>query len=266
MKGVVVSLPTVSIIGSPVTALPFEAQIGTIANWAKARLSKVVCVANVHMLVEAYWHGDFGSVLRKADIVTPDGMPLVWMIRLFGFKNQDRVAGLDILTGVCNLAQSAGVSVYFLGPQPDVLARMQAKLRKDFPMLSIAGMESLPFRQSIEVDQALIDRVNASGAGIVLIALGCPKQEHWMAMHQNKINAVMIGLGGAFLVYAGIHKRAPRWARENGLEWLYRLIQEPRRLWRRYALTIPPFLYLALKQIFLAPRSPELANGQAQSK
>lgn len=261
------SLPTVSIIGSPVTALPFDAQIGTIADWAKARLSKIVCVANVHMLVEAYWHVDFGSVLHKADIVTPDGMPLVWMIRLLGFRQQDRVAGLDIMTGVCQLAQSTGISVYFLGPEPEVLERMRARLRREFPELSIAGMETLPFRPSpLDEDKNLIERVNASGAGIVLIALGCPKQEHWMAMHQNKINAVMIGLGGAFLVYAGVYKRAPRWVRELGLEWLYRLVQEPRRLWRRYALTIPPFVYLALKQLVMSYRSPVLANSQAQPK
>ena len=95
----------------------------------------------------------------------------------------------------------------------------------------------------------MLFRSNASGAGIVFVCLGCPKQERWMAAHQGKINAVMIGLGGAFPVYAGIHKRAPKVLRDSGLEWAYRLVQEPKRLWNRYASTIPPFTYLAVKQL-----------------
>ncbi len=249
-------LPTIRVIGYPVTALPFSEQIETIASWAKDRLSKVVCVANVHMLMESRWHLELGSVLQKADIVAPDGMPLVWMLRSMGAREQDRVAGLDILTGVCALAQSRNIRIYFLGSQEEVLDRMKTRLMQEFPQLDIADMEPLPFMSltspedtSFE-DEGLIERINASGAGIVLVALGCPKQEYWMAKHRNKIQAVMIGLGAAFSVYAGIHKRAPHWAREAGLEWLYRLLQEPHRLWRRYAITIPPFIYLAIQQVF----------------
>jgi N-acetylglucosaminyldiphosphoundecaprenol N-acetyl-beta-D-mannosaminyltransferase len=245
-----VNLPTLDVISYPITASPRNSQLRTILDWAEKRLSKVVCVANVHMLMEARWHLDFDCVLRNADLVVPDGMPLVWMIRWMGFKDQDRVAGLDVLTGVCELAQATGVGVYFLGSEANVLEQMRLRLNQEFPELSIAGMEPLPFRPlTMAEDEALIERVNDSGAGVVLVALGCPKQEHWMATHQYKINAVMIGLGAAFLVYAGIYQRAPEWIREAGLEWLYRLIQEPRRLWKRYAATIPPFVYLALKQL-----------------
>lgn len=244
------TLPITQVIGHPVTALSFNAQIETILGWAKARLSKVVCVANVHMLVEACQHLEFESVLQNADIVTPDGMPLVWMMRLLGISQQDRVAGLDILVKTCQMAESAGVSVYFLGSEASVLERIRTKLKLEFPNLQIAGMEPLPFRPLTSAeDEALIEQVNESGAGVVLIALGCPKQEYWMAAHKHKIQAVMIGLGGAFPVYAGMHHRAPRWVRQVGLEWLYRLIQEPQRLWRRYATTIPPFIYLALRQL-----------------
>lgn len=242
--------PNLNLIGSPVTALPFDEQVETMLRWAKCHVSKVVCVANVHMLMEAYWQPEFGTVLKEADLITPDGMPLVWMMRLIGARNQDRVAGLDILHAVCDRAQQQDISVYFVGSQPSILERMRNRLDKEFPNLKIACMQPLPFRPlTVAEDEELIQQINSSGAGIVFVSLGCPKQEHWMAQHQGKINAVMIGLGGAFPVYAGIQSRAPLWIREAGLEWLYRLVQEPGRLWKRYSSTIPPFLWLAFKQL-----------------
>lgn len=260
-------LPTVRIVGCPVTALPFAAQIETMVHWARERSSRVVCVANVHMLMEARWQLPLHSILQTADIVTPDGMPLVWMIRLITGKPQDRVAGLDILTGVCELAQATGVSVYFLGSQAAVLERMRTRLKQEFPSLQIVGMDPLPFRPlTSKEDEELIQRVNASGAGVAFVALGCPKQEYWMAQHRQKIQAVMIGLGGAFPVYAGIQRRAPYWVRQVGLEWLYRLIQEPKRLWSRYATTIPPFVCLAVKQILTEPAERSPINSQPQPK
>lgn len=245
-------LTTQNIIGFPVTCLSFNEQMETILKWAHDRLTKVVCVCNVHMLVEAHWHSELGGVLERADLVTPDGMPIVWMIRQLGFKQQNRVAGLDILFAVCHLSQQQDVSVFFLGSEASILDQMRTKLEEEFPNLKIAGMEPLPFRPlTEEEDEAVIQTINESGAGVVFLSLGCPKQEYWMDQHKGKISAVMIGLGGAFPVYAGIHKRAPGWVREAGLEWLYRFIQEPKRLWRRYYSTIPPFIWLAFKQLFL---------------
>ena len=250
------NLPAKNILGSPVAALPFDAQIAAILGWASKRKSKFVCVANTHMLTEAYWHPDFGSILKQADLVTPDGMPIVWMLRLLGVTNQDRAAGLDIISALCQKASHHNVSIFFLGSHSAILERMQSRLNQEFPDLNIAGMEPLPFRPlTLEEDEAIIRRVNASGAGVVMLSLGCPKQEYWMAQHRTKIQAVMIGLGGAFPVYAGLFSRAPRWIREWGLEWAYRLIQEPRRLWKRYFKTIPPFIWLALKQLLSQPKS-----------
>ncbi|HEY9619744.1 MAG TPA: WecB/TagA/CpsF family glycosyltransferase [Crinalium sp.] len=258
-------LPTIRVIDSPVTALPFTQQMNTILEWAKIRTSKVVCVANVHMLMEAHWHLDFSSVLQSADLVTPDGMPLVWMMRLMGARTQDRVPGLDIILSVCKLAEVQNVGVYFLGSHAEILNCMRERLRQDFPNLQIAGMEPLPFRPLTQAeDEALIQQINESGAGVAFIALGCPKQEYWMAEHKNKIQSVMIGVGGAFPVYAGIHKRAPSWIRATGLEWLYRFIQEPGRLWRRYGTTIPPFVFLALKQLVTRPFSQQIFCIQPQ--
>jgi N-acetylglucosaminyldiphosphoundecaprenol N-acetyl-beta-D-mannosaminyltransferase len=244
------TIPTQSVIGFPVTAVPFDQQIALILKWGRRRLSKFVCVANVHMLTEASWDPGLGKVLHNADLVTPDGMPLVWMVRLLGQYAQDRVAGMDIMQAVCAVAPEQGVSVFFLGSEPAILELMRARLDQEFPNLAIAGMMSLPFRPLTPAeDQAVVQTLNQSGAGIVFVSLGCPKQEFWMAQHQSRVQAVMVGIGGVFPLYAGIHKRAPDFIREAGLEWLYRLVQEPRRLWKRYTTTIPPFIWLALKQL-----------------
>ncbi len=245
-----VSQSVVNVIGSPVTASRFDAQIETMLEWASSYKSKVVCVANVHMVTEAYWHPELSEVLKSADLVTPDGMPLVWMMKLMGARDQDRVAGMDILWSLCQLAPQRNLKIFFLGSEATILEKMKTKLEHEFPDLQIAGMEPLPFRPLTRAeDDAIIQKIHESGAGLVLVSLGCPKQEYWMNQHKDKIQAVMIGLGGVFPVLAGIQKRAPLWMRNLGLEWFYRLIQEPRRLWRRYSNTIPPFIWLALKQL-----------------
>ncbi|MBW4518492.1 MAG: WecB/TagA/CpsF family glycosyltransferase [Scytolyngbya sp. HA4215-MV1] len=239
-----------SVIGCPVTALPFDHQIDLMVKWAKNRISKTVCIANVHMLIEAHRDPTFASVLTSADLVAPDGMPLVWMLRLLGQSEQDRVAGLDVLSALCKQASVEKVSVFFLGSHKIILEKMKARLGNEFPDLEIAGMEPLPFRPLTQQEDAeIIQKLNESGAGVVFVSLGCPKQELWIAEHKDKVHAVMIGLGGAFPVYAGLHKRAPKLIRQAGLEWLYRLLQEPTRLWKRYATTIPVFVWLAFKQL-----------------
>jgi N-acetylglucosaminyldiphosphoundecaprenol N-acetyl-beta-D-mannosaminyltransferase len=244
-------IETKNVIDFAITSLPCEEQISTMVKWGTSNLSKVVCIANVHMLIEGHYNSSFGTVLQSADLVTPDGMPLVWMLRFLGAVHQDRVAGIDVLEGACRLSQDNGVGVYFLGSQDAILEKMKARLNREFPNLKIAGMKSLPFRPlTDEEDRDLIQSLNQSGAGLVFVSLGCPKQEAWMSHHKGKVSAVMVGLGGAFPVYAGIHKRAPKALRQAGLEWFYRLVQEPQRLWKRYATTIPVFLWLVAKQMW----------------
>jgi N-acetylglucosaminyldiphosphoundecaprenol N-acetyl-beta-D-mannosaminyltransferase len=250
---------TQDVIGFKVTALSFDAQIELILRWASWHLSKVVCVANVHMLMEGHTNSDMGSVLCNADLVTPDGMPLVWVMQLIGGAKQDRVAGMDILVALSQKSPAQNISVFFLGSETQTLKMMRERLHKQAPKLQIAGMEPLPFRPlTPNEDEAIIRQIHESGAGIVLVSLGCPKQELWMAQHKGRINAVMIGLGGVFPVYAGIHRWAPAWVRNAGLEWFYRLLQEPRRLWWRYRKTIPPFLVLAGWQVATTWRSADL--------
>ncbi|PSB14308.1 glycosyltransferase [Phormidesmis priestleyi ULC007] len=248
--------PFKNVIGLPVTAFTFDDQISLILKWAKCLVSRVVCIANVHMLVEAYRDPEFAPVLQNADLVTPDGMPLVWMLRLMGAPNQDRVAGLDVLLALCERASTENISIFFLGSQSSILEKMRSQLEQDFPNLQISGMEPLPFRPLSEnEDKAVVQKLNESGCGLVFVSLGCPKQEIWMSKHKDQVQAVMIGLGGAFPVYAGIHKRAPQVIRSLGLEWLYRLVQEPRRLWSRYSSTIPIFIWLACKQLVTSDRT-----------
>jgi N-acetylglucosaminyldiphosphoundecaprenol N-acetyl-beta-D-mannosaminyltransferase len=249
------AVPTRSVIGFPVTALPFDKQIAIVMDWAKQRLSKVVCIANVHMLIEAHRDSSFASILTTADLVTPDGMPLVWMLRFMGVTQQDRVAGMDVLMALCQRSAAEQISIFFLGSQTEILKRIKVRLEQEYPNLKIAGMEPLPFRPTTSLeDEAIVRTLNESGAGLVLVCLGCPKQEIWMAAHKDRVQAVMVGLGGAFSVYAGIHKRAPQAMRSLGFEWLYRLTQEPRRLWGRYSSTIPIFIWLAFKQLFTIHR------------
>jgi N-acetylglucosaminyldiphosphoundecaprenol N-acetyl-beta-D-mannosaminyltransferase len=262
------NIPTKSILGSPITALPLETQVSVISNWAEKRENHYVCVANVHMLVEAHWHSDFAKVLEQADLVTPDGMPLVWLLRLLGVKRQNRVAGLDLFQSLCAKAQQNGIPIYFVGSQASILERMRTRLMREFPKLQIAGMAPLPFRPlTAQEREDLLLNIEDSKAGLVFVSLGCPKQEKWMHQNCDRVSAVMLGLGGVFPVYAGLQRRAPHWVRNWGLEWLYRLIQEPKRLWKRYLVTNLVFLGLILRELlFLGLKQFSLVLGKQSER
>ena len=234
-------------------------------RWAKTRTSKVICLANVHMLMEAYKNPTFAKVLRSANLVTPDGKPLVVMLRKLGIKHQNQVAGMDVFLNLCDLAEQTGIKVYFLGSTEKILQKIENKLSREYPVLQIAGMKAIPKIDIEDIgkyqDKDLVAEINHTGAGIVFVCLGCPKQEIWMSHYYGSIQAVMIGVGAVFSMYAGINPRAPRWIQQVGLEWLYRLLQEPRRLWRRYSSTIPPFIYLAIKDL-IAPYKRRLSRAR----
>ena len=254
-------IPKKEVINVPLTCVPFDEQMMLILRWAKTRASKAVCLANVHMLMEAKRNSWYKDVLQKADLVTPDGKPLVLMLQRLGIMHQNQVAGMDVFENLCDLAEKANISVYFLGSTPEILNKMQTRISEEYPILKVAGMKSIPFMSVDEVrttrDDDLIEEVNSSGAGIVFVCLGCPKQEAWMSQYQGSIKGVMIGVGAVFAMYAGLTPRAPYIIQEAGMEWLYRLVQEPRRLWHRYSSTIPPFIYFAAKQLI----APEVAKS-----
>lgn len=211
--------------------------------------SSYTCIANVHMLVEAYSNASFASIVNNADMITPDGMPLTWGLKLLHGVRQDRVAGMDLLPDLLKEAERKAIPVYFYGGTEAMLTRIRENMPQRYPSLKIAGMFSPPFRElsASEVDLTA-QFINNSGAKIVFVILGCPKQELWMGMMKNRIKGTMIGVGGALPVLLGIQKRAPLWMQRNGLEWLYRLHQEPRRLFKRYAVTNSIFLFLLCKE------------------
>ena len=228
--------------------------VDQILNMSLTRNSNYVCVANVHMLVESYKDKSFATEVNDADLVTPDGMPLSWSIRLLYGNRQDRVAGMDLLPDLLTQCAQRKISVFFYGATNPVLEQANHILKSRYPGLSIAGSYSPPFRQLTEQEEELVvEDINASGANIVFVILGCPKQEKWMAKMKGRINATMIGIGGALPVLIGLQQRAPKWMQRSGFEWAYRLLQEPKRLFKRYFVTNSLFSYLILRE-FISSR------------
>jgi len=227
---------------------PYREFANTIIEKAKAGESDYACVANVHMLVETYKNNAFAQVVNDASLITPDGKPLTWALRLVHNVSQDRVAGMDLLPDLLKLAQDQQLPVYFYGGSEEMLMQTGLYLKSKFPSLPIAGMYSPPFRPlTAKEEKHVVDSINASGAKLVFVILGCPKQELWMASMKGRVQAYMIGVGGALPVLIGMQKRAPKWMQTGGLEWLFRLAQEPRRLFTRYAVTNSMFLFLFCK-------------------
>ena len=240
-----------SVIGTQIDILTWERAMFLMTKWAKENKSRYVCICNVHSVVTARQDLSFALVVQEADLVTPDGAPIAWLMRRSGFANQQRINGPDLMWKYCEQAQHLGVSIYLYGGLPETLDVLQSKLKVSFPLLKIAGAYSPPFRELTgKEDAEVVDRINMSGAGIVWVSLGCPKQEKWMALHKGRINAVMVGVGAAFDYHAGTIKRAPIWMQHNGLEWLHRLCSEPTRLWRRYFITNTLFFFYIVQQIF----------------
>lgn len=227
---------------------PYNNFIEEIINRSKtSSASKYVCVANVHMLIESYLNNDFAVKVREADIVTPDGIPITWALKILHGVKQDRVAGMDILPDLLKRAEGENIAVYFYGGTSDMLCKTKNYVRKRYPALNIAGSYSPPFRElSREEEEEIVLKINESRAKIVFVVLGCPKQEKWMAAMKGRIHSTMIGIGGALPVLIGMQKRAPLWMQTSGLEWLFRLLQDPKRLWKRYFVTNSLFIYLLI--------------------
>ncbi|MCX6217775.1 WecB/TagA/CpsF family glycosyltransferase [Spirosoma sp.] len=233
------------------TILSYNAFIQTIIGAARQRKAAYGCFANVHMVVEAVKDAVFADAVNNSTWVTPDGVPLLWTLRAFYRLRQDRITGLDVLPSLLEEAARNQLPVYFYGCTPPILEQCRAFCVERYPTLTIAGMCSPPFRAlSREEEQQAIANINASGASIVFVSLGCPKQEKWMAAVSEQISAVLLGIGGALPVLVGAQKRAPKWMQRRGLEWFYRLVQEPRRLISRYVITNCLFVYYFLRDFY----------------
>lgn len=250
-------LPKRRVLTADISLGGFAEQIDAMAAWGAARRSSYVCCVNAHMTVEAR-DPAFSAVVNGADLATADGMPVLLALKWFHKVPQERVAGNDIMPAILAKAAERGLSVYLYGGTEDGHRLILERAKREFPNLLIAGSHVPPFAPLEAMDMAAeAARINAAGAHVVLVSLGCPKQERWMAAMKGRVNAVMLGLGGAFLLYAGIDSRAPLWMRKLSLEWLYRLCLEPRRLWKRYLVTNTRFLLLFAKAILR--RNPDTA-------
>ena len=240
---------TGNVLGVHIDALTWGLAMDRLINWALEYKSRYVTICNAHVVVTASDNASYRDIINGSDMATPDGAPVAWMLRRQGFANQPRISGPDVMWALCERAAKENISVYCYGSTEKTLRLLRDQLSAAFPTLKITT-ESPPFRAlSSDEDDLAVGRINSSGAGIVFVGLGCPKQECWMAEHRGRVNAVMIGVGAAFDFHAGTIKRAPKWMQNAGLEWLHRLASEPKRLWKRYLVTNTLFVIGAAKQL-----------------
>jgi N-acetylglucosaminyldiphosphoundecaprenol N-acetyl-beta-D-mannosaminyltransferase len=238
------------ILGTRVDVIDYAQAVRKILEWAHQRYSGFVCAANVHVVMEGFDNSKYREMINSADMVTPDGMPLVWMLRLRG-SQASRVYGPDLMRLLLAACEEEGVSIGLYGASPRVLDRLIAAIQKQHPKLSIAYACAPPFRElTTEEDARIVADIQGSGAQVLFVGMGCPKQERWIMQHQGVVPAPMLGVGAAFDFIAGAKRYAPAWLQRLGLEWLFRLLTEPRRLWRRYVVHNPRFVVFAALQLF----------------
>jgi N-acetylglucosaminyldiphosphoundecaprenol N-acetyl-beta-D-mannosaminyltransferase len=242
-------LPHREILGMRVDNTNYKDSTQRVLDWAQAGESCYVCAANVHMTMETYDNLAFAGVVNNAALVTPDGVPLVWALRALGMKDASRVYGPTLTLHVCEAAAQAGTPIALYGGTPESLASFVTFLQQRFPGIKIVCQISPPFRPlAPQEDEAYTQQIVESGARILFVGIGCPRQEFWMAGHKHRIPAVMIGVGAAFDFHSGRVKQAPSWMQKRGLEWFFRLLMEPKRLWKRYFKHNPRFLLFFLMQ------------------
>ena len=243
-------IPRVNILGVAVSAINMAQALEIIEQWISRREQHYVCVTGVHGVMESQRDEQLKQIHNRAGMVTPDGMPLVWLSQLKGFHWVARVYGPDLMLAVCRESVGKGYRHYFYGGAEGVPEKLATRLTRRFPGLEIAGMYSPPYRPlTAEEDSRVIHAINDTNPDIVWVGLSTPMQEYWMHEHLGRISApVMAGVGAAFDFHAGIKKQAPRWMQRAGLEWCFRLVSEPRRLWRRYLINNPWFLWLIVAE------------------
>lgn len=241
------------LFGVKATATCYDEAVAVIIRAARKGVSGTVDLMSAHGLVAGARDAKFREVLNSFSIVASDGQPVRWALNLFHKTDlKDRVYGPELTIRLCKAAAEQGVPIYLYGSSPEVIEKLQANLRDKFPAIKIVGAESPPFRPlTKEEDDAVIKRINDSGAGIVFIGTGCPKQEIFAYEHRDSIKGMQLCVGAAFDFHAGEKKTAPNWMQKRGLEWLFRLTQEPGRLWKRYLVTNTMFSLLVGKRFLL---------------
>lgn len=239
------------ILGVNIAVTNMQDTISLIVSQINELRGKFICLSNVHTTVISDKDEEYRTIQNAAFLALPDGSPLALVQRLRGYKGAEQVAGPDLMPALWKATENTPISHYFYGSSQETIDALRNKLSSKYPGLQIAGMEAPPFRPLTEEEDAqAVERINNSGASIVWVGLGAPKQERWMYEHQDEINALMLGVGAGFDFHAGTVKRAPGWMRNHYLEWLYRLIQDPKRLWKRYVTTNGKFVLLSIKDAF----------------
>jgi N-acetylglucosaminyldiphosphoundecaprenol N-acetyl-beta-D-mannosaminyltransferase len=239
----------VNILGVKVSALNMNQTIQRIIFWCSEKIPNYVCVTPAHGIMDCWSNPDLRSIFNGSGMTTPDGMAVVWLLKLYGYKSVSRVYGPDLMLSVCQISISQNYRHFFYGGAPGVAEKLAENLRFRYPGLQISGIYSPPYRElTPDEDQNIIHQINTACPDIVWVGISTPKQERWMQEHVRKLNApVLIGVGAAFDFLSGNKKQAPKWMQKYGLEWLFRFLSEPRRLWRRY-IKYPLFVILAMAQ------------------
>ena len=237
------------VLGMRVDGTSYRETAEAIADLVSAGDGGAICVSTVHMVMEAFDDPEFQHIVNSADRVTPDGVPIVWALRLLGIENATRVYGPSLMPIVCGLARERGLSVGFYGGSTAVVDELVRRIWQRFPGLNVSFAFAPPFRPlNAEEDRKVIEGIEDSKTDILFVGLGCPKQERWIAEHRKSLSCVMVGVGAAFDFHAGRKAQAPAWMQVSGLEWLFRLCCEPRRLWRRYLYHNPRFVFHFFRQ------------------
>lgn len=243
------------VLGQRLDATDYADATARIVDWANRRESRYVCLSNVHMVMEGWDAPNFRQIINAADLITTDGVPLVWCLRALGVRSAVRVYGPDLSLHVCAAAAQQQLPIGLYGGTVQSLEEFAAFLQSRFPAIKIACSIAPPFRSLTESeDVSYTKQLAESGARILLVGIGCPKQEVWMSKHRGRLNMPMLGVGAAFDFHAGRVKQAPAWLQRIGLEWLFRLLMEPRRLWRRYAWHNPRFVLFFIGQLLWGRR------------
>lgn len=243
--------PRTNVLGVGISAINMRLALETIRSWIRSSDRQYVCVTGVHGVMESQRDESIRQAHNEAGMCTPDGMPMVWLSRIQGQNHVSRVYGPDLMAACCEMSAADGFRNYFYGGAEGVAERLGDRLCQRFSGLSVAGSYSPPFRELTESEDAeIIERINDSRADIVWVGLSTPKQERWMRAHRDRLDApVLIGVGAAFDFLAGIKKQAPAWMQRSGLEWLYRMLSEPRRLGPRYLINNPLFIWKLAGQV-----------------
>ena len=238
------AIKRVNVLGVGISVLNLSTACEVIADAVARKRKGYICITGVHGVTEAQDNQDFRQILNNAFLCTPDGMPMVWMGKLRGFREMGRVYGPDLMLELCRWSQQSLCKHFFFGGAPGVAEELSACLAARFPGLQIAGCYTPPFRPLNSIEElALEQMLRETKPDIMWVGLSTPKQEHFMARYLSRLNVtLMVGVGAAFDFHSGRVRQAPRWMQKSGLEWFYRLYQEPRRLWRRYLRNNPLFV------------------------